>query len=497
MDDQKAKNSEHAITRNVSNKNMVELKRTWDMEPPQIPSQNTPDWPIYLKIMDHAKDYLGSYCRNELFENFPYPQRLYTLSEMLVLHVLREKGDIKAYLALAEELFVLKDYQPNKMSRVVRQMMQWLVKEMDETFPPAFHKDRVVISMLVFGKAYTDKMLTYTLRSMMASLPALLKEKTVILHIQTTHAARQAIEAADITLRMKGMGIFFHYVIIPANLIDELSSDIFNYWMLGSGATLALHYAKKAGAAFHHSYPDFIYSDKFFSELLRLSKGHNNILAPGMRADESILLPKMENYAQSDVIAIPAPDLLAHHLNSIHISAYHYIVNNRYRNFTYPQSHVLIWEGEETAQFNCPHMNAYWLANQSIKDLSDRFFMTLDSELDLICTGFDYYIPQENDDLYTAEISEQGRSAFNHNFLEGFFFGQFIWGAITHRDLFKFFACGMKTKINRAIRPWHPKIMPDAQIEIEKRFVFNNCVAVDPHKGLPFRRKRSHEGHIY
>lgn len=427
------------------------------------------------------------------YESYPYPQRLSVLNETLKIHTLREIGDIKRYLDLQDKITALGAKEPP-----VCAMAKWLDMEIDKITPTTQERDILVVSLLAFGKSYIQKMLDYTFKSFMApgNFPALLKEKKIIVYIQTDQLGQSLIEAADIAAKLKALGVLFDYAIIPDKVIELLDNNDSTYWMLGAGASLGLHYAKCMGAAFHHSFPDMVYSDKFFSELLRLSKTHMAILCSGCRSDESLMIPAITPYLTDDSLSVPSGDLMAHHLNCLHLVSWPYVVNNRGNSWSYPQSHVMIWESQDHVCINSPHHNALWLDYSLIKNLPSRFYWTLDSEMDLICKGEDYYIVQECDELYQAELSAPERASITDKYADAVTCAKLLWNAVSHRDLVKFFLRGQKIKINSALRI-NANPMTDQQIESETKFLFNAIMATDPYAGSELLVDRTHAGRVY
>lgn len=452
------------------------------------------DLEIQAAIMDDVDKYTGVKGHHmPRYEANPYPQRLSILNENLKLHTLREIGDIKRYLELQEQIIALGSPTPPLYT-----MMKWLDTQMEAIRPVTGERGVVVLSLLAFGEDYAQRMLKYTLPSLMAfeNLPCLAIEKRVVIYIQTNEAGRKMFEDAPIVAGIKALGVYFDYAVIPDEVMGLLKDKDIIYWMLGAGASLGIHYAKSLKAAFHHSYPDVVYSNKFFSELLRLSKEHKAILAPGMRSDETLLIPALEEYNTPTSLSIPAGDLLAHHMNSIHICSWPYVVNNRQYQWTYPQGHVMIWESPDTISINSPHLNALWLDYSVIKDLPPRFYWTLDSEMDLICKEEDFYIPQECDELYQAELSPPGRQLTNDRYADVITCSRQIWTAVTHRDTVKFFLRGMRTKLNKDIRKCD-NAMTDKQIKCEMNFLFNAILGTDPYTTSKLPLKRTHEGRFY
>lgn len=429
------------------------------------------------------------------YESQPYPQRLSDLTEILETHMLREIGDIKRYLDLQEKIIGLGGVIPPAYP-----MMQWLDKQMGAIKPVTPEKDVLVISLLAYGREYVDKMLAYTFKSLMAfeNLPCLAVEKRVVIYIQTDESGKCRIEDSPITGAIKALGVKFDYAIIPDEIIKSLKEPNDAYRLLGACASLGIHYAKALGAAFHHSFPDMVYSNKFFSELLRLSKQHKSILCSGMRSDETLMIPALTPYMTDTLLSISSDDLLSHHLNSIHLSAWPYIVNNRPQLWTYPQFHVLIWKSPNYVYINSPHHNALWLDYSVIKDLPSRVYWTLDSEMDLICKGDDFYVVQESDEMYQAELSPPDRAQSADKYTDPTIFAKCLWMTLGERDRMKFFLKPQITKLNPAIRISNVVAqMSDKQIGLESDFLFNTLMSTDPYKGGKSQVSRTHAGRIY
>lgn len=458
--------------------------------------QTSPDEEIYLSLMEDVGDHTGKrgdYRRRYL--NYPYPQRLAVLSDVVKLHILRERGDIPQYLELQEQIFALAPDQKRPQDIALLAIMRWLQGQIEVIKPVTSEQEVLVISMAIWGEEYTKRVLEYNFKTLMArgNLPSLAVEKKIILFIQADEAARKTIEAAPITLQMRAIGAHLDFAMIPDEITPK--DQEMTYWMLGAGATLALEYAKAFKATFHHSYPDIIYSDNFFSELFRLSKEHKAILAPGMRSDESLMIPELQAYVKEHSISIPSDTLMALHMNCLHIVAWPYLVNNRSSAWVYPNSHVMLWESEDHIYFNSPHLNILWLDYSIIKNLPVRFYMTLDSELDLIIKGDDFYIPRKEDKLYMHELSSPERAAIDDNYAHAVDVALTIWARLKHRDVLKFFIRGMAVAINREIRPIPENVITYEQAKAERKFLYNSFVSLDPYAKLP--GERWHKGRVF
>ncbi len=463
-----------------------------------------PDLQIYRETMECASAYLGMEAHHEGYQTYPFPQRLYALSEISRAHVLREYGDIKRFLKIENRMNTLKlsngqpARQPSEHDKTIFTMMEWLDKEIDSIKIYKSSRNKAVISLMVWGEKYTEKAVNCLLKCFMAegNMDVLSEWKQVIFHIQTTKASRDILNTSLVVEKMKRLGVHFEYAILPDELVKNIDNNSV-YWMVGTGSTLGLLYAKRNNAAFHLAFPDIVYSNNYFAEIKRLSEDHEAILANGPRADESLLRPMLCNYEDSDRISIPSGDLVGLAVNCIHMSQHLLQVNNRPQMWLYPQTHFLMWESPVAMHYNCPHLDPIWLSAEITANVKERFYMSMDSEMDLICKGNDFYIPQINDKMFKVEISEQSKHGVADKYVDATNFAVHMWAAITHRDTLKFFSRGMVTALNRDVRPASPRVISEPQIGAEMAYLMNELMARDPYKGVKLARERSHEGMIY
>jgi hypothetical protein len=471
---------------------------------PQLANiENDPDFEAYKDVMTVRAEFLGQPPqRNYRYEKYPYHGRLFPLSIMNRSHTLVEMGDIDRYMAIDDKINALPKKSLSKPDIIIRKMMEWLKREMAavKKHKTVSTKGKVVITMLTWGKEYADKTLNYSFKSMMAdgNLPVLCKSKFVIMYVQTNEEGRAHLEASPIVAAMKEIGVHFEYTLVDPEVLAGIAEGREElYWMVGAAASLAIHYAKKNGAAFHHSYPDCLYSDHYFYEILRLAAVHKNILIPCATADETTLFPLLQPYEDEKKIAVPAADLVALTLNAVHLTLWTMMVNNRPSNWLYPQNYVLLWESEDQLHINSPHVNAAWICEESLAATPDRFFRTLDSELDMLCPGYDFYIPQETDNIYMAGLASQSRYSINDFFVTEKETGAHIWRNVGHRDLMKFFFNGAKFRINREVRPMPANAIPNPQIAAEKTYLFNSIMCCDPYAGVQFAQPRTDASGVF
>lgn len=460
---------------------------------------SSPDLKIFNEIIELRREFLGiKNWGHPRYINYGYPQRLCLLSDMNRIYILREIGDIKKFLEFEHEINKMPGKEQSPADDCILQMVEWIEQAIKEALPFESKKERIVLSLLVYGENYTEKCTSIMLKSLMApgNLDVLCAEKQVIFHVQTDEKTREKLEAEPILAKIKSMGVHFEYAIMPEALMKTIDAGTV-YWLVGAAATLGIEYARKCKAAFHHSYPDIIYSNQFFSELLRLTKISSSVLAPAHRTDEAVLMPAIKFYENDNSISVPSADLVALGLNALHMCHFPTLVNHRPGMWTYPQHHYLMWETHQFVHFNCPHLNAFWLSADIIAKSPQRFYISLDSELDFLCADEDYYIPQENDNLYLLEFSNQGKQKVEDLYSDSQNYAAYFWKLSTNRDNFKFFVRGMKLKINRDVRPILPNIMEEISCMNEKVFLINTIQSKDPGIGTSLTRPRTHLNKIY
>lgn len=467
---------------------------------------SSPDFNIFNEIIQARRNFLGiNEWGHPRYNVYDYPQRLCLLSDMNRVYILREVGDIGKFLEYEEKIMSMPGKEASPVDKCILDMAHWTDNAIKTMTVIESEKEKVIICLMAYGKDYLKKCTEKMMKSLMAdgNIPALCKGKQPIFYIQTDEQGKETLENSSIVMKMKAIGAIFEYAIIPDSLIQQIDQASI-YWLVGAAATVGIEYARTNNAVFHHAYPDIIYSNNFFSELLRLSQTHKSILSPAHRTDEAVLLPMLNPYETDENLSIPSPDLVALGLNSLHMCHYPTLVNNRPHMWMYPQHHYIMWETHEFVHFNCPHLNAIWLSAETIAKSPKRFYISLDSELDFMCEGENYYIPQEMDDLYLIEFSNQGKAKVEDYYVPHEHYAAYFWKLSTNRDNFKFFVRGMKLRINRNVRPiknsdpWQAgDVMDDEAAMNEKVFLINNIQSKDPGVGTTLTRPRTHLNRIY
>lgn len=448
---------------------------------------------VFDEVMDSCNEYMGGVGANvKRYTEVNYPQRLVILNRLIFGNVLREQGDYNKYIKLTKALINLPERQPSYADLNVLRIVEWFKGTLDNLEPvETSRKPGIVINILAFGEEYIKKMSDYLFPSWCSegNIKALSREYQVIINICTTEKyyghMRRVLSASgfyDIE------DIKFIITNIPDTLVggkDEM------YILLGACGSIGIAYAKHLKAAFHHSFPDVFYSNNFFSEIVRLAKKHKNILMPAHRTDESVIIPKLEAFRKNGVLSVPSDSLAAMGLQAFHICEWPNLMNNRPQVNAVPMAHKLYYETEDSFIMHSPHVNAAFLSAESVQGIPDRFFHTLDSELDMICRGNNFYLPQD-DDLYMVEMSNQSSNGHDDRYLILSEYPRFFWQVVAHHDTLKFFHKGMKVKINRSMRP-AINIISNEQHNIEIDAIYQSILSLDPYKGAHIKRSRLHD----
>lgn len=458
------------------------------------------DYPIYAEIMKACETYTGMAGASVpgYFEK-PYPQRLFSLNHLLKWHLLRELGDMDAFLRLSAEMQALPLRQSSKDDRFVVNMARWLNDELAciNPKPIVTQRPKIVISLMVWGEEFVQKMLDYLVASWLAegNIGLLAAKMHTTISIHSTWEDHEIITASPQVKQLRELGVNFAYIFIPDDIINGCNKDTI-YWLVGASASLGIEYARVNEAAFHHACPDAVYSAGYFAELLRLADKHHNILQMAIRTDESAMREALKPYEDGNVLSIPSPDLTSLSLNCIHSCELAGLMNNRPMLEAIPLGHKIYWESENEVRMQAPHLNAAWLSPESLKSLKPRFYHSIDSELDLIARGTDFYVPKAEDKFYIAELSNQSSFAGEDRFLHIGEYGKLFWSVISVRDLFKFFYPGMTVALNRSLRP-DAAVMPERQIAQEIEQLRYLILSADPYKGKKTARERLHDVQAY
>src|SRR6185503_1652873 len=97
-----------------------------------------------------------------------------------------------------------------------------------------------------------------------------------------------------------------------------------------------------------------------------------------------------------------ADELMALCVLYLHDRMAPYFVN---RNKKWPRGHLLAFEGKDTLHLMSPHQTIAIMDKDVVSGIPDRFFFTLDSELEKLAWNVPLYSPCREDALVLLEIS--------------------------------------------------------------------------------------------
>lgn len=436
---------------------------------------------IYDTVMECANQHTGG--KNASIARYfevDYPQRLSNLQKFINDIVLRDIGDYREFIRLTDAMNALEGRQPSSEDRALLAMMCWMHDVIGEIKPNMGKKPRLVISLLVYGEEYAHKLNKYLFASWntQGNMDALLDKFDVYISLCTTYKTPRinAFEKA---------GVEYLTTYIPDELVQNMQGE--NKWrLLGTAGSIALAHAKALGASFHQAFPDMIYSGKYWSEIIRLSEKHESILMPAHRCDESVISKYLPLYeTEESGLDISSSDLCAVGLNAQHVCDWSNMLNNRPNPVAIPVSHRLHWETADNLLLYTPHLNASYLGAATVAKISDRFYHTLDSELDMVCR--EWYIPQD-DDIYAVEVSNQSVHAHDDRYMMNSEYPKVLWQVIGMKDSFKFFRKGMSVKLNRNLRPKGEKVFSLERARMEMEQIHHLCEAMNPYAQMVLRR---------
>jgi hypothetical protein len=394
--------------------------------------------------------------------------------------LLHRIGDYKKYLRFTRQLNrlgfpesqedsflqTLAEYYADELPRI-----EMLAAEYRKTIsgkqPP------ILLAVLVWGEKYISPMLEWALPSFMSegNLDALLNEREVILLFHTNEEGRKIISDAPIIQEIQRRGAQIRFLMLHQPLLSrvgELGNN--KYWHLGMVQSLHLYYAQALDADFHIMLPDKIYASRYFTNLLRLSKTSDVVLQGSFRTRSDQMLPALLPYRQGDVLTISAADLAALSLNHLHPCSVPLFMNYRLPGDHWPAFHALLWEGKDELHLISPHQDMVFLSRKVIAGLPQRFYFTLDSEIDkIIPEDCSVACPKAEDGLVLIEFSpcEMYTAPGQVNVRN---LALIFWQRVESMKHLRFFEQDIVFPINPSLRAPASVMSRDA-IEREKKFI--------------------------
>lgn len=351
-------------------------------------------------------------------------------------YLLKEKGDWRGYLSLFETGAI-------DASLFLKKLIRYYATGIESFKNITPINEGVLLALSVWGDEYLHRFLHFC-------LPSLLEEKNIValksrkasMFIHTDSKGQEAICNHPILPELLKHGIQIQMMLLDEELL-EMTIHNNKYWHLGMTQSLHLQYAKALGMEYHLMMPDVVYSSEYFQKLFDLQKPI--ITHSLISADQATL--SLEGYREGMRLNIPAAELMSLSLLHSHAHMESYLIK---QNRKLPRGHILIFEGKDTVHIMSPHQTIAFMSREYILQIPDRFFFTLDSELDKI-TDFPLYSPDAKDALVAVEIRGNVQAMARKEINTSSEYCQNFLNRIPSKALHKLFLQGMAMPIERKL----------------------------------------------
>jgi hypothetical protein len=260
----------------------------------------------------------------------------------------------------------------------------------------------ILLGLSVWGGDYLRRFTDFVLPSLLEeeNLKALKDKKARILIHTNTHG-REILRNHSVINDLVQGGVMVQMMMLDEELLERMGEQHdHKYWHLGLTQSIDLQYAKALNIDYHLMIPDMMYSAGYFKRLFEIKKPI--ITHSSISASENGFSKALESYRSGNVLNVPAPKLLSLALLNLHPRYdYHFIRENK----KIPRLHVMLVEGKDNLHTLSAHQTIAFVSKYKIARLTDRFFFTLDSELEKMFGDEPIYSPQSHDALVTVEIS--------------------------------------------------------------------------------------------
>ena len=180
------------------------------------------------------------------------------------------------------------------------------------------------------------------------------------------------------------------------------------YDLLGYLQTLQLLFSKQRSAHLFPFLPDLYYSSFYISTIVALSlKEKKAILQPAFRSTARgfQMLQQLQRRTGRNLLTSAELGQIA--FKTIAPESEEWIINQKTINSgIFPKSHMFIYAQKNRVTVQSPHFHCNFIPNYLMKKLKERFYFTLDSELDLIVSPVERIYHQKNEKLFCAHFSD-------------------------------------------------------------------------------------------
>lgn len=352
--------------------------------------------------------------------------------------VLRQAGDYKTFLRLSGDLDCLGVPRSGADSFLIDIAMRYS-EEMSllgsSQSPPSGGKKPFLLAFPIWGEAYLDKFLTYCLPSLLerGNLPALSRRRAPFILIHTDEEGEARLSKSARFQHLWEIGVTVRFLRLDRELMKSINAeDDFKYWHLGMIQSVQLAWAKTMGGDYHITLPDTIYAAGYFERLLNcVEQGHPTIFQTAFRTDIDRVGKAVEPFRHQEAIRVEAGELMSIALNNLHPDSQFLRMNDRPALDQWPAFHALLWEEAACLHVICPHQSISYMDASVIAQIPDRFFFTLDSEIDKVLPeGEIPYYPQVEDGLVLLELSPSEVTAAPGIFVDIDEYARIFWSRI-------------------------------------------------------------------
>ena len=159
--------------------------------------------------------------------------------------------------------------------------------------------------------------------------------------------------------------------------------------------------------------PDHVYPVGYFTRLANLTADHPVILQAGMSAYALNAAKPLEKYRNKEgFLLVPAEDLAEIGWRYRHKqSDAHMLKPTEEFPSKWPRSHMVMWQGKDSVQLSCPHLNPIWLSPAICAAARLLPPSTIDAELPQLIKDAEFYMAQPEDGLSFVELSNEKKGA--------------------------------------------------------------------------------------
>lgn len=291
------------------------------------------------------------------------------------------------------------------------------------------HKPTLMMGVAVWGRKFIDTFLNYCIPTLLtpANLAALNGRLLLVIHVDQDNF--EYLKNQVKFLEEKSIDLEIH--LIPDHILEMVPERETNkYWLLGTIQHFYLLEAAHKGMNFHMLMPDHIYSEAFFTNLLKCAQEHEIIIQSSINGELERCVDALDKLRSEECIAINAKDLMTLGFENLHEGIKPCIMNGRDAFDNIPVSNYLIWRGENAIYTFSPHASLLYISNRLLRQITLRLHNALDTQIPYYAGSVQPYKPTIRDEIAYIEITEASKGFATQSV--GFFEFCFRYWVLTH-----------------------------------------------------------------